>query len=517
MDAVDLSGRDRMVWNVLAGWGGHAVFVVAGFLLPHFIDRHLGQSALGIWDFGWSVVTYFSLAQVGMGSATNRYVAMYRASGDRVALNSTVSSVMAIQLLSASLLVLLSILVSRSVPWLLHNHASSLVPDAQFVVLWLGFGLAVQVGFDAFRGVLTGCHRWDLHNAINASFYGATVLAMVIGLSLGGGLRTLAAAHVAGTVCTELVRFITVRRVCPELQIRWRAVDWARCRGVLTFGGKVSLGTVSYLVTYQTTALIIAAHIGVPALALYARPAALVRHVWAFVSKLAYVIAPAASSMHASGRPDQVQNLLITSARYSVSMALPPLVALAVVGDAVIWLWMGPSYTVGLLVTLLALGHLAPIAHSPIGNVLTGLNSHGRPALLSLIGAISTAGLAYVLVVWLGGGLVGVVVAIVVPMTIVEGIAVPLYACRIVGLDPVRFYRQVWLRPLACVAPFTACLVAVRWLFADSFATQIALSASLGGLALVATYWRWVLGNEIRAMIRVRIATLVRRPRRVST
>jgi hypothetical protein len=33
-DARDLTGRDRMVWNVCAGWAGHAVLLAAGFIMP---------------------------------------------------------------------------------------------------------------------------------------------------------------------------------------------------------------------------------------------------------------------------------------------------------------------------------------------------------------------------------------------------------------------------------------------------------------------------------------------------
>ena len=79
---LDRSGRDRMAWNIMASWGGHAVFVVAGFLMPRLIDEHLGQSSLGIWDFSWSIVSYFVLAQVGVGSSVNRYISKFRTAGD---------------------------------------------------------------------------------------------------------------------------------------------------------------------------------------------------------------------------------------------------------------------------------------------------------------------------------------------------------------------------------------------------------------------------------------------------
>jgi len=79
---IDLTGRSRMAWNIIVSWAGQFVFIVAGFIMPRMIDRNLGQETLGIWDFSWSMVTYFGLIQVGIGSSVNRYVARYPAASD---------------------------------------------------------------------------------------------------------------------------------------------------------------------------------------------------------------------------------------------------------------------------------------------------------------------------------------------------------------------------------------------------------------------------------------------------
>src|ERR1700694_3507173 len=89
----DLSGRDRLVWNVIASWAGHFVFIVAGFIMPRQIDRHIGQVGLGVWDFGWTAVNYFFLAQIGVGVSVNRYVARYRSARDNEGLGRMISSV----------------------------------------------------------------------------------------------------------------------------------------------------------------------------------------------------------------------------------------------------------------------------------------------------------------------------------------------------------------------------------------------------------------------------------------
>ena len=88
----DLTGRDRLVSNVLFSWSAHFVFIAAGFIMPRMIDRRLGQELLGVWDFAWSLVSYFGLVQMGLTSSVNRYVARYRAVGDISGVNQVVSS-----------------------------------------------------------------------------------------------------------------------------------------------------------------------------------------------------------------------------------------------------------------------------------------------------------------------------------------------------------------------------------------------------------------------------------------
>jgi O-antigen/teichoic acid export membrane protein len=510
----DLTGRDRMTWNVLVSWAGHVVFIAAGFVLPRFIDDHIGHAALGVWDFGWSLVSYFALAQVGLGSSVNRYVARHRAEGDTAALNGTVSSVMCIQQVAAALVLALTWAGVTFTPSLLHSADATLVAEARVVVLCLGVALAIQMAFDALRGVITGCHRWDLHNTINAGFHGATVAAMLAALAVGGGLRSLAVAHLVGTVGAETARAIVAFRACPELRLSPRLFAWRRARSVLTFGSKTVLAVLSVLLAYQTTSILIASHLGLAALALYARPVALVRHVSAIVGKLAFVLAPTASSMHAAGRPRDVQELLLNATRYAVAIALPPIIGLVVLGDAVLSVWMGPRYADWPLVAMLALGHLTAIGHAPVYSVLTALSRHGWPAIMALGGALATAGLVALALGPLDAGLFGAALGVVIPSTLVGGILLPIYACRVLRLPLGRFLAHAWGRPLLCAVPFTACLVAARFAFAGRPGVAVLAGSASGAALLVAIYWRWLLPGSARQRVRQRLARVLGRLRR---
>ena len=127
----DLSGRDRFAWNVFTSWASYGVFIISGFILPRFIDQHVGQAALGVWDFAWSIISYFGLAQVGMGSTVNRYVAQYRSAGDVAAMNAAVSSVAYVLYGVALLVAALSIVAAWAVPLLLADDLARFVSDAR--------------------------------------------------------------------------------------------------------------------------------------------------------------------------------------------------------------------------------------------------------------------------------------------------------------------------------------------------------------------------------------------------
>src|ERR1044072_6796478 len=138
-DSTDLSGRKRMAGNVLATWAGHSIFILGGFVLPRMIDHRLGQELLGVWDFAWSLVNYFSLVQVGIVGSVSRFVAMYRAKNDFAGFNRAVSSVTCVLLFMSVIVILLTWATIRSLSSFGGPSLRMYLEDARWVVLLLGF------------------------------------------------------------------------------------------------------------------------------------------------------------------------------------------------------------------------------------------------------------------------------------------------------------------------------------------------------------------------------------------
>lgn len=506
----DPSGRDRLPWNVITSWGGHLVFIAAGFILPRVIDRHIGQTALGIWDFSWSLVSYFGLAGLGIGSSVNRYVARYRAVADVVNVRRFVSTVVCIQLAVGCFVLLLTGGILLALPRFFSQKLGSEIDTARWVLVFLGGGLAVEMAFDAFRGVITGCHRWDIHNGINSASRGFAVSAMLVAMSIGGGLRSLAAINFFTIVVTEIVRIYVAHRVCPELRIRFADAGLPEAREMIVFGGKTIVSWLSPLILLQGSSILVTLHIGAAALAVYARPLSLLRSSQTFINKFAFVLTPTAGFLQSSGQQDDLRKLLIETSRYSAYLVLPIVAFLTFLAGPILKVWMGPRYEHGIIMAVLAIGHLLPMTHRPAKMILIGLNRHGRFGLVSTAVALCGMAVGFSIFGMIGWTLVGVALLVAIPLSIGEGIIVSLYTCKWLHIPYAEYLKEAYSKPLCCAVPFVLALVVIRVTVVENPLSAIALGCVAGPLILGPLYWRYAIPAGYREKILERLGRFER-------
>lgn len=510
---TDMSGRDRLFRNVVASWAGHLVFIVAGFILPRMIDRQIGQAELGIWDFSWSLVNYFGMAGLGIGSSVNRYVAKYRSSQETQKLRTAVSSVFVIQLIASLIIAGLTGAATWSIPIFFAERFGGYHVTAQYVVLLLGLSLAVQMAFDTFRGVITGCHRWDVHNGLNAVTYAATVGAMIFSMMQGGRLVSLGAVYLGGTLLSELARAFLAYRICPLISVDLNYFSLRQAGAMLKFGIKGIVGGIAYVVIFQATSILIASHMGPAALAIFSRPAALVRVIENIISKFAMILTPTAGSLQSTDQIGELQGLFLESARIGVFLTLPGVIFLAFLGGPILEIWMGAAYGSGMVVSILALGAFLPISLQSVFTILTGMNLHGRVGLVSSLVSIFLFAAGAVVLTIIGWDLTNASALLAISFTAGVGILRSIYGCLKLEIPIMQFLRRAFLQPLACGLPFAACLAFNRIFIVD----QPVMSAMVGFASAIAVlgplYWRYVVPESKRAKIRsiIRVPDLCKR------
>ncbi len=510
----DLTGRDRLVPNVLFTWAAQVVFIAAGFILPRTIDRRLGQELLGVWDFSWSLVNYFQWIPLGIASSVNRYVARYRAAHDTTGVNRVVSSA-SFLLGPAGLLITGSTIgASLLLPHWFSVRLGANLREAQWVVFFLGASLGVQVAFSAFNGVLTGCHRWGLHNLNTSGWYAMTAMGMILALRFGGRLWAIAAITLVGEILANLRRVVLSYRVCEGLRIRPSLVRRSTIGELFVFGGKTLIPSVSNLLLNQTTSILILSYLGPAALALYSRPRSLVYRVDVLVRKMAMILIPTTSSLESTGNLREIRELVVKSAQYSLYMALPLVLVLVIFGGPVMQFWMGPRYANGLVPAILAAGYLPVLVQLPGLYTLIGLNAHGRAGAARLVASLCSVGLNVLVLAYFQWGLVGAAMAVSLPLMILNVIDIPLLICRRVSLDVRQYFLLVTARPMLHVFPLVICLVGARLVFHHNPMSGLAVGGAMGAAVLSVVYWCYVLPNQVKGRVRHALSSV---PKRVNS
>jgi O-antigen/teichoic acid export membrane protein len=386
-------------------------------------------------------------------------------------------------------------------PMLFGSRIGVEAATARWMIGLLGAAVAAQMAFNVYNGVLTGCHRWDIHNAVTAGAQVLITAGMVMALLLGGGLLSISLVYLSGTLAGEITRMSIAYRVCPGLSVRPRLATRQDIWALLVFGSKTIVDALSRLLLGQASSILVASYLGPAALAVYARPGALIRHADTLTNKLGMVLSPAASGMQSSERIDELKTLLIDATRFAAFLAMPLTVFLAVMGNPILHVWMGPAYRQDALMAVLALGTLLPLTMRPAGHVLIGLNAHGRVGWASLL--VALVGVAAV-ALFLGPlqlGIIGAALAVVIPYTVGNGVFVMLYTCRRVGVPVGEFLRDAYLVPSACAIVLAAGLLIVRVTLDGHPTLSLVVAAFVMAAVVGPTTWRFALSPDQRRKV----------------
>ena len=495
----DLTGQDRFAWNLFVSWASQLVLIFSGFIMPRLVDEKVGQVALGIWDFGWSFVSYLALLGFGMGACFNRYIAKHRSAGNFVRLNEIANSAVFVQLLVSSAVTLSTILFYFLLPYFFSDSLKENTEMAQWVVLFLGFSLAVGMAAGSAKGLLTGYHRWDIHNALHAGDSILSLVLMVVLLYFTNlGVVGMAIGYLISTIVFETTRFIFVGRLCKEFHFNLHMANWPTCLEMLIFSIKSMLSNLPPILLLQTINIILVSAIGPAALAVFARPMALTRQIKTFMTKFTLMLTPTTGSMQGAGDVKAIQSLFINTTTLSFAFALPSLGFLFIYGDVILRYWMGNDYALWHLMMILALGQLLPMAQDTSIRILMGLNQHGR---ISIIAFVAVAIIFAVGLLFVGTNnweLTTAALLFAVPMKIVYGLLMPAYTCRELKLSWLNYIYRSLLKPALYITPFLGLLCYSRYAF-EQGNNQLALATFLSaGIVTIIIYFMYLVPKEIQ-------------------
>jgi O-antigen/teichoic acid export membrane protein len=466
-----------------------------GLVLLPFNVAHLGPAAYGLWALTTSVTWFFSVLDLGYGSALVKFIAQYRAWRDRSALNEIVST---IAVVFAGLGVF-CFGVTAVLAWRvesLFNIQPEQVRTAQHVLLIVGAYLSIRFPLAVFGAVVYGFQRYYLNNAVSIGT-SLVIAAVNVGvLSAGHGLVTLVAATTTVRILSLGLFAWNAYRAFPGLRVRPSLYRAARLREMTSFSVYMLVLDWSAKLNYSADTVVIGAMLDTTAVAVWTVGQRLSQLAQQLANQLNGALFPNVVDSDAAQRQDRLQMIVVQGTKLSLALAAPLCIGLIVVADPLIRSWVGPQFAGAVLPTRILLAVvLVRISTASAQMILKGAGLHRLLTYTNATTAVVNVLLSIALI--RPFGLIGVALGTLIPVTIATVFVLYPAACRRVDLPLRRPLAQaIW--PAMWPAVVMGALLWVAQLGAPIGLFRVAIHLAAGGLLYVGLFVGLAMGAEER-------------------
>jgi O-antigen/teichoic acid export membrane protein len=395
LSSLVLSGS---IWNL----GSQAVILLSSLLATPFTIRLLGIEAYGVFSLLNLLISYLSVADLGMGQAAIRFATEAQAKEEAqaeaaVIWTSLVILMIPLGLVTVGLIAAAPSLISRGLKLPVHLHQETIQ-----ALRFAAFGLLAK----GMAGVLIAAQyvrmRANLYSLVNTlSSVGQIILIPII-LFWQGGVFVAVVIVTCINLATSIVNAILLKRLLPE----WGKpkIKLQLIRPLLRFGGATSLVTLTGIILFHLEKLMLAQHESVVMLAYYSVAFTLARLLMIFPVVIVPPLLSAFSRLQAVGAETAVHNLYNQSVRGLWLGLIPTSLVICSCARPVLGLWAGEAFSQHSLYPLyiLALGAIFDgISYVP--RIL--LSASGRPDLIArfqIVNLIPYFFLTWVLIEWVG-------------------------------------------------------------------------------------------------------------------
>ena len=448
------------------------VMVIMFFAIP-WIVKGLGDVSFAILSLIWTVITYFTLWDLGIGRAVTKFVAEKKASGKKDEVVAIIYQSIFISLLLGAILGFLLFIFEDQISASLFKVPAGYHLSILFSLRLVAFSMPILVLQGTLRGALMGLSRFDLSNflqVVNGALQWGGALLLVL---LRFDVVWIIGLILFSRVLTTIWHIVFVRRIVGlnlNREIRSRSL----LRKILNFGGWAMVSQVVSPLLQYTERFMLSAMVATGTVTFYVVPYEATSKMLVLSVGLVSALFPEMSEIYGSGGLSfDFKRLYNQSERILVFTFLPIGAFLFMFTPEVLRIWMGSSFaqSAGLVFEILSLAFLLnSIAQLPF----TLLQAVGRSDLTGKIHLIELPIhflVAFMLIRYFG--LVGAAGATLFRI-VMDAALLYAFTSRKLGLR-VSVSKDFWKNlgmPASCLIAGVVCML----LFQHDIAVKVVLS-----------------------------------------
>lgn len=418
-----------------------------GSLIPIFYTpvmlRILGQSEYGLYSLANSVVGYLSLLTFGLGSTIVRYVAKYRAEGNKEGEEKVIGLFLLMYSVLAIFVLIGGAVLSDNVETIFHRGLTDAeISKITILIRIMSFNMAISFPISVFGSIIMAHERYIYRQAVNILSTVAVPCANIVILYMGYGSIGMT---MVSTGLQFLMLPLNVGYCFCILKIRpkFRKLPIKLIKEIISFSVFVFIGSIVDMLFWSTDKLILGMLTSTAVVAVYNVGSTFNSMMTSISTAFSGVLMPKTTGMITKGATsEQLTELFIRIGRLQYLIIALALSGFIVFGHDFILLWAGKGYEEAYYIALVTLIPLSiPLIQNTGLSIVTAQNKHQFRSMVYLIIAIANVISTYLVVPLMGG--FGAALCSGISYIIGQGLIMNIYYYKITKINIPLFWKNI--------------------------------------------------------------------------
>lgn len=416
---------------------------LSNLILTPFIIRSLGDSQYGLYMLIGAFVGYIAVLDFGLGNATIRFVAKYRAENNKKEEENFLFSTFIIYAIISLIVLFIGTIIYLNLHWIFTDSLTvNEIATAKTMFIILIINLTFTLPMKSFTGIINAYERFVIPRVIKISRVLLRMIVLFILLALG---YKAVAIVVVDAILNLLMLFLTMSYVFYKLKVKIKLhyLDKSIFKEILSYSSLIFISVVVDQIYWRIGHLILGVVASTSEVAIFAIGIMFGQYFITFSTAISGVFLPKVTGMvvnKATG--EELTNLLIKTGRLQFIVLGLALGGFITIGKNFVLLWAGPGYGNSWTIGLIVMAPLIIVLTQTIGiSILQAKNLHGMRAVIYLvIAVINTFISIYLAKVY---GAIGAAVGTSLSLVLGNIVAINFYYHFKVKLNIPRFYKEL--------------------------------------------------------------------------
>lgn len=455
--------------------------------------RMLGQSEYGLYSLVSSVIGYLTVLDLGFGNAIVVFTAKYRANKEYKKEKKLHGMFLVIFCIIGLIAGLLGLLLYFNVPSLFGKTMTDIeLHKAKIMMLILSFNLAITFPFSIYSSIITAYEKFTFQKVMSILNTILKPILMIPLLFLGYKSITMTVVITVVNIIVLLSNYFYCEKKLG-INIKFMGFDKKLFKTIFSYSFFIFLGVIVDKVNWSVDQFILGAVSGTIAVSLYSVASQINSLFVNLSTAVSGVLLPKMSKMVVAGATsEQLTDEMVKVGRMQAFVILLMASGFVLFGKQFITLWLDESYITAYYVGLWL---ILPLCFSLVKNLAISIrqakNRHKFAVVIMIITSVLNAFVSVFLAKKMGalGSAIGTGVTL-----LINSIIIDIYYQKVIGLDMIRFWKQIFKVSLSVIIPTVIILVFMHYVKIQGLLGFI-IYAGLYSLMYFYVIYRYTMNN----------------------